>query len=326
MRGRVRVSMGTLRVLGLEILATEADPTTAYLQTYHAGKCLSNCRFCAQARDSDANMERIARGLYPPRDTSEIVSRLLKAYEHGLLKRVCIQTMNYQNMFDDLMYLVEEIRKGSKIPISVSIFPFPKNRFAELREAGVNNLVIPLDASTEDIFDEIKGSKAFCPYTWEGHLRALDEALEVFGEGSVGTHLIFGLGESEKEALSLVQRLYSGGVYSALFAYTHVPFSQLQGDVPSIGHYRRIQLASYLIESGLSRFDQMRFSEDRIVDFGVDDSVLQETVSSGKPFLTRGCPDCNRPYSTESPGGVIYNFPQPLTVEEIKLVRGQLKK
>ncbi|MBN2014980.1 MAG: radical SAM protein [Candidatus Altiarchaeota archaeon] len=326
MREKVRVSMGTLRVLGLEILATEADPTTAYLQTYHSGKCLSNCRFCAQARDSSANAEHIARGLYPPRDTQEIVSRLMKAYEHGLLRGACIQTMNYQSMFDDLVYLVKEIREGSSIPISVSIFPFPKNSFEELKALGVDRLVIPLDAVTEAIFDGIKGMQAFCPYTWGGHIKALDEALEVFNRGNVGTHLILGLGETERDAVHLIQSLSDKGIYSALFAYTPIPFSQLRGDVPSIGHYRRIQLASYLIESGLSRFDRMRFSEDRIVDFGVEDSVLEETISSGRPFLTRGCPDCNRPYSTESPGGVIYNFPRPLTRDEIKLVKEQLKK
>lgn len=317
--------MGTLRVLGMELLATESDPTTAYLQTYHAGKCLSNCMFCAQARDSSARSERIARGFYPPKDTLKVVSRLSKAYEHSLLRRACIQTMNYQNMFDDLLYLIEKIGKSSEIPVSVSLYPFPKERFMELRDAGVDNLVIPLDASTEKLFDDVKGFQAFCPYTWEGHMRALDEALDVFGRGNVGTHIILGLGETEKEALSLIQTLSNRGVYSALFAYTPIPMAQLQRDAPDIGHYRRIQLASYLMEKGFSSLDRMRFRGDKVFDFGVGDNLLKETISSGMPFQTRGCPDCNRPYSTEGPAGLIYNYPEKLTGDEVKLVESQLK-
>lgn len=326
MKDMVRVSMGTLRVLGLEILSTDADPTTAYFQTYYPGRCLSNCRFCAQARDSMAGDERIARGLYPPRAVKEVIPRLAKAYDVGLLKRACIQTMSYQGMLDDLMYLIKEIRSSSNIPISVSIFPFPKEKFSGMKDAGVNNLVIPLDCASEKIFDAIKGLEAGCPYTWESHLRSLDEAVEVFGRGNVGTHLIIGLGESEEDALNTIQILSNKGIYSALFAYTPVPSSQLQREVPLIGQYRRIQLASYLIEEGLSSVEKMVFEEGKLLDYGVKAKVLEEVISSGLPFTTRGCPDCNRPYSTESPGGIIFNYPKKLNSFEIALIRQQLKE
>jgi biotin synthase-related radical SAM superfamily protein len=326
MKELIRVSMGTLRVLGMEILSTGADPTTAYLQTYHAGRCLANCRFCAQARDSSAKDEKIARGTYPPKDTKEVVARLAKAYSHSFLRRVCIQTMSYQGMLEDLVYLVKEIRALSKIPVSVSIFPLQKGRMEELKKAGVDCLVIPLDGATEDIFDEIKGKEAGCPYTWEGHMRALSEAAGVFGKGNVGTHIILGFGESEEDALRTIQGLCDMGVRVALFAYTPVPSSQMESEPPKIGHYRRVQLASHLIEKGLSSFAKMRFEEGVLVDYGSSAKVLDEAVSSGLPFLTRGCPDCNRPYSTESPGGVIYNYPSSLTAGEFAVIRSQLKE
>lgn len=326
MKQQVRVSMGTLRVLGMELLATDADPTTAYLQTYHPGKCLANCRFCAQARDSSARTENIARGLYPPRDTKEIISRLSKAYEYGLLKRACIQTMNYPELFSDLIYLINEIKKNTEIPISVSIYPFPRENFIELKKAGVDKLVIPLDAVTEEIFDEIKGGKAGCPYTWRGHMKALEDAVDIFDGFNVGTHLIIGLGETEKEAVELIQSLMSMGVYSALFAYTPIPYSQLQESAPEVGHYRRIQLARELIQSGLSDFNQMEFRGDKTTDFGVKAGILEGVVNSGEPFRTKGCPDCNRPYSTEAPGGLIYNYPKTPTGDEIKVIKSQLNK
>ena len=320
--------MGTLRVLGMEILATDADPTTAYLQTYRPGKCLANCKFCAQARDSSSRTENIARGLYPPKNTKEIIRRLSKAYTHRLLKRACIQTMNYPDMFSDLTYLISEISKNSKIPISVSIYPFPRERFVELREMGVDKLVIPLDAVSEKIFDEIKGKGAGCPYSWRGHIMALCDAVTVFGQNNVGTHLIIGLGETEKEAIETIQMLWSMGVYSALFAYTPVPHSRLQtdavGNAPGIGQYRRIQLAHYLIQKGLSNLDKMKFRNNKIVDFGIDLGILKKTINCGEPFLTKGCLDCNRPYSTETPGGLIYNYPRMPDIGEIHIINSQL--
>jgi biotin synthase len=326
MKDLIRVSMGTLRVLGMEILSTGADPTIAYLQTYHPGRCLANCRFCAQARESSAKDEKIARGVYPPKDTKEIIQRLAKAYEHGLLKRACIQTMSYQGMLDDLTYLLKGIRASSSIPISVSIFPFPKEKFFEIREAGASSLVIPLDGASERVFEGIKGREAGCPYTWESHIRSLEEAAEVFGRGNVGTHLIIGLGESEEDALETVQMLSAKGIYLALFAYSPVPSSQFQWEAPPIGQYRRVQLASHLIERGLSSVDKMVFEEGRLLEFGVKAKVLDEIISSGKPFITRGCPDCNRPYSTESPGGIIFNYPMKPSSADIALIRSQLKE
>jgi biotin synthase len=38
--------------------------------------------------------------------------------------------------------------------------------------------------------------------------------------------------------------------------------------------------------------------------------------ATGEPFQTSGCPDCNRPYYNERPGGVMYNYPRPLVAAE----------
>lgn len=316
--------MGTLRVLGMELLETDADPTTAYLQTYEPGRCSANCAFCSQARHSKSKDENIARGLYPPRDTKEVLTRLTKAYANGLLKRVCIQTMNYPGMEKDLLYIVEEIRKGSSIPISVSLFPVPEDVLRELKRAGVNQVVIPLDAVTKELFEEIKGRKAHSPYQWETHMKALSDAVNLFGKGNVGTHLIIGLGETEEEAAYLIQILTYMGVYPALFAYTQVPGSQMKRDPPAIGHYRRIQLICHLISNKLSTYSAMEFSDGKVISYGKEQGALIGMIDTGEPFMTKGCADCNRPYSTEEPGGVIYNYPRPLTDEETDLIRKEI--
>ncbi len=324
MKEQIRVSMGTLRVLGMEILETDADPTTAYMQTYEPGRCSANCAFCSQAKNSKSSNENIARGLYPPRDTKEVLARLAKAYSHGLLRRACIQTMNYPRMADDLLYLVREIRKSSDIPLSVSLFPVAEDFLRELKRAGVNQVVIPLDAVTKEIFEEIKGKKARSPYHWETHLKALSDAASLFGKGNVGTHLIIGLGETEEEAAYLIQMLTYMGVYPALFAYTQVPGAQMKKEPPNIGHYRRIQMISHLISNKLSTYSSMGFAGGKVLSYGKEPGAIDGLIDTGEPFKTKGCPDCNRPYSTEEPGGIIYNYPRNLSDEESDNVRKQL--
>ena len=316
--------MGTLRVLGMEILQTDADTTTAYLQTYEPGRCSADCGFCAQAKSASSRSENIARGLYPPRETKEVALRLGRAYEKGLLSRACIQTMNYPAMLEDLLYLIAEIRRGSEIPISVSIYPLPEEKFRILRKAGVERIVIPLDTATKEIFEEIKGGKGACGYRWETHLLALSDAVHVYGKGRVGTHLIIGLGETEEEAVGTVQMLSYMGVYTSLFAYTPVAGTRLAKKQPEIGHYRRIQLAGYLIDEGISSFDKMEFKGGRITNVGILDDYLEELISSGEPFRTRGCPGCNRPYSTEQPGGMIYNYPLAPSERDMEAIKKQM--
>ena len=39
-------------------------------------------------------------------------------------------------------------------------------------------------------------------------------------------------------------------------------------------------------------------------------------LADGDAFRTPGCPDCNRPFYNEHPGGPMYNYPRPLTLAE----------
>lgn len=45
---KIRVSYGTAVAMGLIRAKIVVKPTTAYLMTYHDGKCINDCKFCAQ--------------------------------------------------------------------------------------------------------------------------------------------------------------------------------------------------------------------------------------------------------------------------------------
>jgi biotin synthase len=268
----------------------------------------------------------LSRVTWPTFPTKQVLQKLEGINEKGLIKRICIQALNYPTVFNDVLSLVKEIRLIVSLPIAISCQPFGEEEMKKLAQIGVNRIGIPLDAATEDIFDKVKGSLAYGPYTWKRHQEALKNAVRVFGKGHVSTHLIVGLGETEEEMVKMTQWCADNGVYPGLFSFTPVPGTALEsGSQPSLDCYRRIQVAHYLITNGKTRYENMTFDSDGcLIDFGVSKDELLQAVRCGKPFLTSGCPDCNRPYYNERPGGPLYNYPRMPLPEEIDEIEKQI--
>ncbi len=315
--------MGTLGVLGLELVQMDTPPTTAYLQIYTEKRCEANCRFCAQAKGSSADITHIARGMYVPANLEIVVTRLKMAYERGYVVRACIQTALYDTWWEDAVYLIKSIRRESKIPISLSVFPLSTQRFDELKKIGVNELVIPLDACTPELFDRIKGKSAGGPYSWERHVDGLKRASRIFGK--VGTHLMLGLGESDEDAVVLISELWQNNVNPALFSYIYIPGAHLIEGKNNAGmkHYRTVQLARHLIVKGMASFSGMRFDSGVLCDFGVSRDAMISVIEEGEAFRTSGCPDCNRPMANET-FSQIYNFPRKPDDGEIEGIKKDL--
>jgi biotin synthase len=323
---RVRVSLGSAVVLGLAVGRVDAKPTAAYLLTYWEGRCLANCGFCPQARESLSRTDLLSRVIWPAFPTEEVACAIRRAWSDGRLQRACIQTVNYPGVLEDTLALVKLIEGGGGIPVSVSCPPFSRQRMELLAQAGVERVTIPLDAATESLFKHVKGEAGGGPYTWRSHMLGLMEALSVFGRGRVGTHLIVGLGENDRELLELVQRLVDIGVYPSLFAFTPILGTRYGGlPQPSLKRYRRLQLAHYLITCGLGNIGDMMFDlSGALVSFGVKEDLLRRIVRTGLPFMTRGCPGCNRPYYNERPGGCLYNYPVRPSPSDVAIIEEEV--
>jgi len=319
---KIRVSIGSAVVLGLMRGKLDAEPTTVYLLTYQPGKCHANCGFCPQAKTSKSRIDMLSRVSWPLFPTEHVLCAIESITERDTIKRVCIQALNYPTVFKDVLNLAREIRSRLRVPISISCQPLNRRQMKKLVEVGVDRVSIALDAATKDLFDSVKGASAGGPYVWEEQCKALKEAVQMFGEGSVTTHLIAGLGENERDIIKTIQWCVDIGVYPSLFAFTPMPGTVLEKNPqPPLSYYRRLQIAHFLITSGKTRCENMKFSEDnRLIDFGVPKKVVQRVIGTGRPFLTSGCPGCNRPYYNERPGGPIYNYPrQPLPEEIVEI-------
>ncbi|MGY5859155.1 MAG: radical SAM protein [Candidatus Thorarchaeota archaeon] len=313
---KIRLSIGTSIQLGLDSGTRDPDFTTAFLMTYHKGKCEANCAFCPQARESPASSDRLSRLSWPEFNLDTVIKNWLPP---GQFRRICVQTICYPEVVDDVVDIVGRLRKITKLPISVAIHPISKDEMGRLNDAGVSNIGIALDASTADLFEEIKGKTRESEYRWESHQQAIDDALEIFGKGRVTTHLIVGLGESEYEAAKFIANMYQKDVTVGLFAFTNIKGTSLENHpTPNLESYRRIQAVRHLVAKGELKTGEIQEDEKGLVTLKINQSLLREALSSGEAFRVTGCKGCNRPFYNERPRGPMYNYPRDLTEEEIQ--------
>ncbi len=318
----MRVSIGTAAVLGLITYRLAVPPTTAYIMSYTEDDCLANCSFCAQAREHHTDKEMLSRVDWPDYKLDDVLAGL-KEPAMNVLERICLQVINYPGFLLDTLNIVNVLNKETRLPVSVDICPLTPEALLKLKDAGAERISIPLDAATPEIFDKVKGRHVNGPYRWGKHLEALNSAVEIFGEGKVGTNIIIGLGETEKEAVKLIQMLHDNRIKPIIFAFTPLKGTRLQHQPqPELESYRKIQVARHLINENLIHVTDMIFdSNDKITNYGQVD--LNKALTDGAAFRTTGCPGCNRPFYNERPSGPFYNYPRPLTLKE---VRNELSK
>lgn len=282
----------------------EATPTTLY--TMLGEHCTGACRFCAQARDSDADPRFLSRVVWPEFELDAVLARL-PAVEN--MRRICIQTVLEQGLESRLISVVQALRSASNLPISVCMNPTDPKWLPELKAAGVNRIGIGLDCATEETFQRVKPG-----FHWDAYHRFLDAIVDTFGTGSV--HLIVGLGDSDEDLIRKIQDACDRHCTVALFAFTPVRGAKLDLPAPDTGRYRAIQLARYLITRRQARLEDMDFKAGRLVAIHIQPNAIERALETGSPFRTSGCPDCNRPLYNERPGGVMYNYAAPLTQDE----------
>lgn len=304
-----RVSSGSAAVLGLRPLAMDAAPTTAYLMV--GERCRRNCAFCAQARDSTAPLEALSRVMWPAFDARDVANAVARAHERGAVGRACFQVTAGNGALEAVAEGVRALAATSAVPICVSALPRDLDGVGELLGLGAERVTIALDAVTPALYRRVKGGSWL--RTWDLLMAAAERY-----PGHVGTHVIAGLGETEKEMVTIVQRLADAGITIGLFAFTPVPGTAMADErPPSLEGYRRVQAARWLIAQGTARADRFGFdASGRIASYGLDVASLRDTLAGGEAFRTAGCPGCNRPYYNERPGGPMYNYPRALTPDE----------
>jgi biotin synthase-related radical SAM superfamily protein len=290
--------------------------------------CLGRCHYCglSRSRKEDRKGKTFIRVDWPLYPLEEIIER---ARLKNQIHRVCISMVTHPKAIDDNLYVIKRFKEKTDLYITALISPtliHREDHLMAMKKAGADWIGIAIDAATPELFYRLRGKGVGGPHRWDHYWEVVQIATSVFGKFHVGIHLIVGLGETEREMLEAIQKGQDMGVPTHLFSFFPEKGSPMEEYPPSsLGQYRRIQLARWIINEALGSMDQMKFDEKGIlVDFGID---IEPLIRMGEPFMTSGCPGrdgkvaCNRPYGNERPSGPIRNFPflpDPEDIEEIK--------
>ena len=301
----IRISAGSAACMGLTSNKMDVYPTTAYFLS--GNSCRTGCSFCPQGSSNNAVLNRLGRVNWPEFNWDIVKEGLHRAEKNGT-RRICLQSVRHEDGIGPLLKLVNSFKEISNLPLSLSAWIKDQGEAAALFKAGVERISVSIDAVNPDLYRSYKGGD-------------LEERLDLLLgcaknlPGKMSTHIICGLGESEKEVLELTNRLAKAEISIALFAFTPLKGTPLEGvSPPPVESYRRLQAGFYLLKEKLADYESFEFnSQGRLLSYGIPKAKLRKQLYTGEAFLTSGCPACNRPFYNERPGGIIYNYHRPLS-------------
>lgn len=311
------------------------------LLTYPEG-CRANCAYCGLARHREAERDYADRNFirvdWPAVSMDQVVDIVAADVAGSPFHRMCISMITHPRSDADTVSVLKKWTSRidpDAIPISILSNPTTMTRedVTRLRDLGSDIFTVALDAATPELFDRTRGKGVQSPHSWAKYWEILMDARDIFGPKKFGAHIIVGMGETEHEVMTLVQRLVDLGGHSHMFCFFPEKGS-LMDHLPATprDQWRRVQLARYLVDYCGVRVEQMKFDEaGRIADFGLPASELSVIIDAGIAFRTSGCPGkfaddisaCDRPYG-DSPPSNIASYPFALKDVDIRKVRSQL--
>lgn len=311
------------------------------LLTYPEG-CRANCAYCGLARHREAATNYADRNFirvdWPAAPLAEIIARVADAGDATPFHRMCISMITHPQSDADTVSVLEQWMTAiprARLPVSILSNPTTMTRgdVQTLFDLGADIFTVALDACTPVLFERTRGKGVDSPHSWRKYWSVFEHARDIFGPQRVGMHLIVGLGENDRDVLTLCRDLHAVGGHSHLFCFypergslmDHLP-------APPRARWRRLQLARYLLEYRDHPYEALRFSaEGELVDFGMAEALLQQVVATGVPFRTSGCPGkeradvsaCDRPYG-DSPPSDIASYPFQPNGNDLRRIRRQL--
>ena len=143
---------------------------------------------------------------WPAFPLADIVSRIAAAPAD--LRRVCISMVTRRRAVADTITVCRRLRAAVDLPVSILITPtlLQAGDLEALKAAGADKVGVAVDLATPALFDRYRGCGVGGPHRWDVYWECYGRALEVFGRGQAGVHLIVGMGETEREMCTAIQR------------------------------------------------------------------------------------------------------------------------
>jgi biotin synthase len=332
----MRISLAAAMTLGYEpgLFFRGARLDCINLLLTYPEDCRGRCAYCGLSAQGPpagrgASFIRVRWPAYP---LADIIHRISSRPE--AVKRICVSMITRRRAKADTIDVCTRLRSSFDIPVSLLITPtlLGDGDLERFKAAGADKIGVAVDLATPALFDRYRGRGVKGPHRWDTYWEWFRGAVEVFGDGNAGVHLMVGMGETEKEMCAAIQRARDMGGRTHLFSFFPEQSSPMaEHPRPTMVHYRHIQVARYLIDHCLARVERFAFDpHGRIIDFGLPAADMDRVIDSGEPFRTSGCAGndgevaCNRPFANSRPGPHLRNYPFAPTAEDLYRIRLQL--
>ena len=260
MRSPDYVQMSTAAAITLGVMSgymhrTGCTRCLNLLLTYPEG-CRANCAYCGLARHREAERNYADRNFirvdWPAVPYDQVLDIVASGGDGGRFHRMCISMITHPRSDDDTRVVLRKWTERIKhVPVSILSNPTTMTRLdvQELYDLGADIFTVALDACNPEVFDRTRGRGVQSPHSWDKYWEILYAAKEIFGPEKFGAHLIVGMGESDHDVLTQVQKIRDLGGHSHMFAI-FLEQGSLMDHVPATPRpqWRRIQLARYLID------------------------------------------------------------------------------
>lgn len=121
-----------------------------------------------------------------------------------------------KDIVDEICFIASKIKEttNSKIPIGVSLNSPNADELSLLKKYGIDEIRLNLETPNEELAKSIMPNKPikdiYC---------SIENAVNTFGAGKVSSNIIVGLGESDEDIISGVEKLASIGSIATLYPY-----------------------------------------------------------------------------------------------------------
>ena len=221
---KIRISLASASVLGLNASETMIRPTTLYL--LHGRVCSGLCSFCPMScQYTQKSMRKVSRVTWPEIDIIEL-EQALKTVPHDI-KRICLQGVRGGE--EEIIRIVSFLKEKSSLPISVSVYVEDLDFIERLVAAGAQRIGIAVDAANKEVFKRVKKGD------FNKRIALIKEASKRFS-GRITSHIIVGMGETEKDVFDLIRCFYDNNVTTGLFAFTPIRGTEMENhSAPDFG-------------------------------------------------------------------------------------------
>lgn len=183
------------------------------------------CRFCGIELSKGSTLD-----IKKPEEIAEVAeaAKRLDGVTHVTLT---IGTLKEGDEIEILGKCANAIKKSADIPVHVQFEPLKDfRRMEDLYSKGVDTVGIHIESFDKDVLKRVAPAKAKIGF--DRYLKALEYAVNVFGENQVSSFIIIGLGENDESVIEGCMNLAGMGVYPFVVPISPIPGSYMEDAVP----------------------------------------------------------------------------------------------